>query len=223
MSLNRICIGLILMFYATSAHPQTRLGVSLMPGFSQITQSLNLVNAKVNLIRSVCVQSGIYCEHEYANHVYFGLVFNYFGVQSSENWISYDINVPDKVLSRSIVTKQINCFSVPVYGGFKIGKFGFTTGIQSAILLSSNGREQGEVYVDGQVIKFNSDFNKLNIDRLDYGVMMGLNYTWKELTFATTFYYGLKNISKLDNHLFNWRIRSFNVGINYTIKKWGNE
>lgn len=114
---------------------------------------------------------------------------------------------------------HISYLSLPVYYGFVIKKLSIHFGLQTSYALVSSGRSKGGS-TDGS-FKYDNKYDKLNIDKYDYGPRIGFDYSLSsKFSIDCNYYHGLNNIIKstLISDLWKRKVRQLTVGIKYSLR-----
>ncbi|MDQ3192179.1 MAG: PorT family protein [Bacteroidota bacterium] len=119
--------------------------------------------------------------------------------------------------------KHLSYISLPVYYGININKISVNAGMQFMLLLTSNGRQKGEMKYNGEVLSWDNNMGKLNIDRYDFGPRVGITYKITEkFDIEANYYQGINNI--INNSLqssFRWKNQQLTIGIRYKFLSFG--
>lgn len=123
--------------------------------------------------------------------------------------------VPTGDISASDIWKHITYLSIPVYYGYKINKFNLNLGISASLLLQSSLREKAQTTFAGTVFDTDTTYNKMKIDKFDFGVNAQVVYNITDkIGVEGTYYYGVNNLL-LPEIEGSWRNQQITLGIRY--------
>ena len=212
-----ILILLIFLLINLLASAQHNFGLKASGGISKIHTSygkslgengspLNLYNKN---LYTPSGQIGLFYNSTLGKHSLFGseLIFVY--IKGKE---IYRIPGVDAELYR-----QVSYIGLPFYFGYKIQKFTMYVGFQINLTLTSGGQEKDKTTdAFGNIVIYNTKFDKLNIDNYDYGVKSGLMFKLSDkLSIEGIYYYGLNNILAKKTFDWKWNTEQATLGIRY--------
>ena len=115
--------------------------------------------------------------------------------------------------------QHISYISLPIYYGIALNKTTVNLGFQGMLTIASSGREKGQAPLNGDIFTWDIKYEKLNIDKYDFGPRVGIIYELAEkISLEGNFYYGINNIlCKTAHPDFIWKSQQVIIGIRYRI------
>lgn len=197
---------------------QHKLGLKINGGLSKISNSFNSSNSNGTDKFTLSGQTGFFFNMNLGAKSVLGgeLLFNQ--IEGKDNFrIEFTDATGNSVgFSNGNIFKHISYLSVPIYYGIKFNKTLVNVGFQTSFVLANSGRQKGKATLNGEESEIDLKYDKLFIDRMDFGPRAGIIFDLND-NFAVegTFYYGIKNLLGSPSS-FTWKIQQATVGFRYT-------
>ncbi|HET6245075.1 MAG: PorT family protein [Bacteroidetes bacterium] len=212
---------LILLSLSIDVFGQQDLGVKANIGLSRIVTNFDFPDpARKKLQFAPSGQAGLYYSKKIKEKTSFGAELLFVQI---EDKMHVETPMPDNQgnYTGEFITnkyyKHLSYMALPVYYGININKISVNAGLQFLLLITSNGRQKGEMNYNGEVISWDNNHGKLNIDRYDFGPRAGIIYKITEkFDIEANYYQGINNI--INNSLqsyFRWRNQQLTIGMRY--------
>ncbi len=117
------------------------------------------------------------------------------------------------------ITKRISYLTIPLIAGISFKKINFSIGFQTSFVLANSAHEYGEFTSNG-ITTIWDKIGKLNIDKYDYGIRVGMGYEInKRMVVEANYYYGLNNIVSNTVTITNlkWTVQQIVLGVRYNL------
>lgn len=224
--IRKLLLLLLVLIGLNAAHSQNlviggtgNLGLSKVPSFSPI-----IIGPKEKFSFSGNV--GIYFEKNIGHKSSVGIEVLWVQIEGKNIWnnkVLTTYNGQEKEVIGVISEKSAlhaSYIGIPVYYQLELGKFGIKGGFQSMILIFANSNYKAEGELHGEPYKTESTRKYINLDRMDIGPKVGLDYRLNEkIQLRADYYHGLTDITT-DLISPQKKNRQFTLGVNYIFKKY---
>lgn len=204
-----------------SVTAQVKVGISLEPGVSMITNDFEPMNGDVRTPPVLSGNAGGFAAYQFANGLGIQLGASYSLIRGVDvNTIHLTDQLGNKVGETEIrYHENISYFSIPLSVQYSFGEITVEGGFRYAIHLASNGRETGEFDYDGQHYVIDNYYDDINVSSYDYGPMVGAHYQLHDkFTLGLLYYHGLHKIMDVTpSPPWQRSIRELTVGLRYFI------
>lgn len=218
---------LIILFFFTGfykIHAQHIAGVKIYSGLTKMYMGPNDIsgNIIIDIKKPIHIlpNGGLYYNYNFDNNLLIGIEVSYTKMKYTEqkNITSLDSNFFFH-LENSV---NLNYIELPIYAGFKAGRFSADLGLVTLILLNDNWKSNGEIKTDGETVIIN-DNSKTKIDKFDIGFRVGFVFTiYKRLHFESHFMKGINNLfiqSTDETNGYYFHNQQLTIGLRYDIFK----
>ncbi len=221
---NKNLLIIVFLTCFVFAHAQHTVGVKIYSGQSIMDYGPVSLSGEFMLDYKspIVVQpgGGIYYNFEFSNHMLFGseLLYNQTGYKEQYHFttpLSSDSELYEKTFDLDYIT-------VPIYFGYRAERWAVNLGAVPMILLNDHWKSTYKASIDGETTS-TSDDSKIDIDKYDIGIRIGLVYTiFKRWHIEGYYTRGINNLFvKGDedteyDYLYN---HQFTVGVCYDIFK----
>ncbi|HNQ42725.1 MAG TPA: porin family protein [Saprospiraceae bacterium] len=201
---------------------QKDFGARLNTGFSKMVIDRNDEGISQKNFYIFSALSGLYASFYTNENSFIGTELLYNRV-SGEEEIVFNIRTGSGLSSKvETITlnyrRHISYLSVPVYYGFLSDRFLVRAGVQLSMLLQSD--ESLKYDVPDYIMVNYTQPGRLDIDKYDYGLLIGLGYRFYDnAEFEISYYHGLNDIYDGQDNATTWRNSQFTAGFRYTFFK----
>lgn len=219
----RAFFAITLIFINMTLHSQNNLGLKLNGGISRVSNSFYRHSTQemgwpVRVAPSG--QVGLYYFTDIGEKSLLGAELLFNQIEGKEKIKLKFTDASGNTTMQSVTHKytHLSYLSAPIYFGLRFEKWGVNFGGMFSYLLASSGRQKGQT-TDG-TFKWDNKYNKLNIDKYDYGLRIGFDYpVTTKFSVEGNFYQGINNI-----FMKGWavRVQQLTVGVRYNLKRSEN-
>lgn len=209
-----------LSLFTSEAFPQQALGLRINAGLSQLKTELDDEDISQKFYFMFSGLAGIYGHFPVTENSFIGTELLYNRIAGKEELvIKWDLLNGGPGTQEVLIytyARHISYLSIPLYYGYVSDKFVVRGGFQFSMPLESGETFKYKVPYNIQVLYTEPD--RLDIEKYDYGIMLGLAYKIDAKTeFEFSYYHGLNDIYDGSDRKYIWKNRQLLAGFRYTL------